>query len=300
MVVALNWGSDPDDAAEGPGGNGHEQPDEGLGPLGSTNEGLRGPATSSLGRLVAEHPALDPAIRNARHLHHKLGAATLRCKAAHDLAAVKHTALLALESKDELDGRSRRIPTILGAVLLVLLAVSDVVPMYWAAEAFDVSALGTIVVTAILLAATIGAMWAIETASAHRRAVLAGMVIGYLALTVLRARFLLVTGSSLDAAALEALFLAGLSVGLLAFGSAVLARTERPSVAAARRAWRVADGELRTAEADLLVVRREADHAAEVVCQDVRLYAMAATPPEGVAQHTWVAALLAAVEEMLT
>ncbi len=125
--------------------------------------------------------------------------------------------------------------------MAVLLAF-DAIPLNWAAQAFGLAAAATWLVTVIMLAASAGAMAGLELSrddARLRRALLAIIGAGYVALAVLRAAFLItVAGESLGAAILQAVLLSAISAGLVACGSAVLART-RPlalarAVAAAR------------------------------------------------------------------
>ena len=193
-----------------------------------------------------------------------------------------------------LDGR-RTLSFWMGSAIVVALVVLDAIPLNWAAQAFDLNAADSWLVTLILLAASIGAMVGLEATrqDSRRYTILVAITLtAYAGLVALRTSFLVtVAGESTAAALLQAVVLSAISAGLVFLGSAVMART-RPlrlsrALAAVRRArrasqaseaaWRQADEKL---ERHLGVLRR----------QMVRQPLYSAVPA-GLTHPEWVATL---------
>jgi CheY-like chemotaxis protein len=177
----------------------------------------------------------------------------------------------ALIDQHNLDGR-RILGFLSGSAVVVALVVLDAIPLNWAAQAFDLNAAESWLVTLILLAASVGAMAGLEVTrhDARRHAALVAVTLtAYAGLVALRTMFLVtVAGEGMAAALLQAVVLSAISAGLVFLGSAVMART-RPqrlsrALAAARRAqraseaseaaWRRAEEKL---ERHLVVLRRQ-------------------------------------------
>jgi ABC-type nickel/cobalt efflux system permease component RcnA len=120
------------------------------------------------------------------------------------------------------------------------------VPLNWVAQAYGLSVATTWIVTAILLAASGGAIAGLGLTRHNRRRrglLLTLIALTYLALVLLRTSFLVtVVRTSTIAATLQALLLGAISAGLLACAAAVIARTQPlrldRAVADARRARR--------------------------------------------------------------
>jgi hypothetical protein len=127
-----------------------------------------------------------------------------------------------------------------GTITVVALTVLDVVPLNWAAQAFNLGNAGTWLITGILLVASIGAMAGLEMTRSdrHRRIVLATIIaIVSIGIAVMRTQFLwTVAGESMVSAIVQGLFLTAMSVGLILLGSAVMARTRSLSLARGRAA----------------------------------------------------------------
>jgi hypothetical protein len=183
----------------------------------------------------------------------------------------------------------------LGALAVTALTVFDAIPLNWAAQAFGLPSAATWLVTLIMVAASAGAMAGLELTredSRRRGALLLTIGIGYLALTVLRASYLVtVSGEGLVAAVLQAVLLSAISAGLVGCGSAVMART-RPlpldrALAAVRRA--------RAAAVTAQEARRRAEEKMQrhwtVLLRALREWSITAGAPAGVSQADWNAAL---------
>ena len=200
----------------------------------------------------------------------------------------------ALIDRHNLDGR-RTLCFWMGSAIVVALVVLDAIPLNWAAQAFDLNAADSWLVTLILLAASIGAMVGLEATrqDSRRYTILVAITLtAYAGLVAFRTSFLVtVAGESTAAALLQAVVLSAISAGLVFLGSAVMART-RPlrlsrALAAVRRArrasqaseaaWRQADEKL---ERHLGVLRR----------QMVRQPLYSAVPA-GLTHAEWVATL---------
>jgi hypothetical protein len=133
-----------------------------------------------------------------------------------------------------------------GAVAVTVLLVFDAIPLNWAAQAFGLDAAATRLVTGIMLVASAGAMAGLELTredSRRRGTLLVLMAAGFAALAALRTMFLVtVAGESLAAAVLQAVLLSAISAGLVASGSAVMAKTRPLTLACARVGWRPSTG----------------------------------------------------------
>jgi hypothetical protein len=190
-------------------------------------------------RLAAEEH--DEAMRAGMHEYEM----RRRMETAGCALAEARTRVSGLIDRHNLDGR-RTLAFWLGSAIVVSLVVLDAIPLNWAAQAFGLNAADSWVVTLILLAASIGAMAALESARHDSRrytALVAVTLTAYAGLVALRTSFLVtVAGESTAAALLQAVVLSAISAGLVFLGSAVMGRT-RPlrlsrAQAAARRARR--------------------------------------------------------------
>ena len=201
-------------------------------------------------------------------------------------------------------GDHRKLSFGLGFAIVVALVILDAVPLNWAAQAFGLNSAGTLLVTFILVVASIGAMLGFEITRGHprRRGVLTAVVtMGYLALLGLRTEFLItVSSESLPVALLQSALLTALSAGLVLCGSAVLARTRYLSHsrarAAARRAAQAAD--------DARAAQRQ---AAEKLQRHIGSlhhmllpWALRSAAPEGVDHAKWDAALDQAIRALFS
>ena len=170
-----------------------------------------------------------------------------------------------------------------GAVVVTVLLVFDAIPLNWAAQAFGLDAAATWLVTGIMLAASAGAMAGLELTredSRRRRTLLVLMATGFAALAALRTIFLV-------------------NVGMVACGSAVMAKT-RPltlarALAAARRARRVA--------AASRAARRQAEEKMQrhwaVLHRALREWSIMSEAPAGASQAEWISALEHAMRALI-
>jgi cation transport ATPase len=184
----------------------------------------------------------EEAMRAGMHRHEM----RRRMEAADHTLAEARTRVSGLKDRHNLDGR-RTLSFWLGSGVVAVLVVLDAIPLNWAAQAFGLNAADSWVVTFILLAASIGAMAALEAARHDSRRYLTLVAVtltAYAGLVALRTSFLVtVTGDGMAAALLQAVVLSAISAGLVFLGSAVMTRT-RPyrlsrAQARARRARQV-------------------------------------------------------------
>ena len=183
----------------------------------------------------------EEAMRAGMHQHEM----RRRMEAADRALAEARARVSGLKDRHNLDGR-RTLAFWLGSAVVAGLVVLDAIPLNWAAQAFGLNAADSWVVTLILLAASIGAMAALEAARHDPRrymTLVAVTLTAYAGLVALRTSFLVtVAGEATAAALLQAVVLSAISAGLVFLGSAVMART-RPlrlsrAQAGARRARR--------------------------------------------------------------
>jgi len=199
-----------------------------------------------------------------------------------------------LIDKYNLDGR-RMLVFWLGSAIVLALVTLDAIPLNWAAQAFGLNAASSWLVTAILLAASVGAMAGLEVTrrDARRHAALIALTLtAYVGLVALRASYLVtVAGETVGAALLQAVVLSAISAGLVFLGSAVMARTRSlrlsralAAVRRARRAYEDSETVVRLAE------ERLHRHLGVLRRQLIRqpLYS---TVPAGVTPSEWAAAL---------
>lgn len=186
----------------------------------------------------------EEATRAGMHQHET----RRRMEAADRALAEARARVSGLKDRHNLDGR-RTLAFWLGSVIVTGLVILDAIPLNWAAQAFGLNAADSWVVTLILLAASIGAMAALETAHhdpRRYRALVAVTLTAYAGLVALRTSFLVtVAGEGMVTALLQAVVLSAISAGLVFLGSAVMART-RPlrlsrAQAGARRARRASE-----------------------------------------------------------
>jgi hypothetical protein len=274
-----------------------EEPAEGSEPSRSVDEGLVARAMSFVAGLCGRDHEVSQALEKAR------AAWARRCRCEEELARARRAVeaagerATAFEAREE--HRAHTVPLGLGVALLVGLAAADAVPLYWAAESFGQGPLTTLVLCGILLVATVAGMWYLERRS-HRGLVLAAFAVAYLLLAGLRAHYLgVVDGASPLAAAVEAVGLSAVSALLLAFGTSLLARTQRPAHAGARRSHRRAASAVEAASVRAEEAMREQTHAVELFRHEVERSAFAALPPPGVDSRHWFAALESAIAELV-
>jgi len=251
-----------------------------------TAQPAAGPALSTLAR-DDQHAAADLAEARQRRIHfHEADGDTrqalgLADDARHELASLRTT---------HDPAGIRTLALWAGAIGVALLAFLDVVPLNWAAQAFDLAVAGTWLVTALLLAASLAAMLGFEMTrtNARKRTVLIIVVtLGYLGLLALRLQFLMTVASEPLSSALQAVLLTAVSAGLVLCGSAVMARMQHFAVARARARVRRAEQLAEDAAARRNAAARRMQRSAEVL----RLRAHSAQAPIRIDHVSWTASL---------
>lgn len=247
-------------------------------------------------RAADEH---DEAVRASMHRDetHRLMVASAR---AHADARAR---VSNLEDKDDLD-RRKVFGSGLGAVIVLALVALDAIPLNWAAQAFGLDAADSWLVTAILLAASVGAMAGLEVTRHEPRRrgwLLAVMLAGYAGLLALRTSFLItVDGESFLAAVLQALVLSAFSAGLVVIGSVVVARTQPRRLSRARaeelRARRVSQASEHTWQRADERFKRQFGVLRRLLARQP-LYV---SVPAGASHREWVAALESALRAHFT
>jgi hypothetical protein len=263
--------------------------------------GLQARATNTITQLLQKHPRIARDIRDTLRARVHLAELTDHADRAekNEADTEEHESNLAVRL-DPGDRRTLGFP--LGLIIVIALTVLDAVPLNWAAQAFGLNSAGTLLVTFILVVASIGAMLGFELTRGHprRRAVLAVVVgVGYLALLALRTEFLItVSSDSLVVAGLQSALLTAISAGLVLCGSTVLARTRFPSHsrarAVARRAAQAADG---ARAAELLAAEKLQRHI-DALHHMLLLWALRSAAPEGVDHAQWDVALKEAIRAL--
>src|SRR5580692_4688295 len=255
---------------------------------------LQAHATTTIKRLLEEHPAVAKAIKGALRARVHLRELAGRTNQAEvvEADAEQHESNLAVK----LDPGDHRVLGFgLGLAIVVALVILDAVPLNWAAQAFGLNSAGTWLVTFILVVASVGAMLGFEITRGHPRrrgALTATVTLGYLALLGLRTEFLItVSNDSLPVAVLQSALLTAISAGLVLCGSAVLARTRHLSHSRARAAARRAV----QAAADARAAQRQAAEKLQrhigSLHQMLLPWALRSAAPEGVDHTKWDAAL---------
>jgi len=262
---------------------------------------LRAHATAAIKRLLQEHPAMAKEIKETLRTRVYLRELAGRTNQAEVTAADTDDLVSNLAVKLDPAGH-RTLGFGLGAALVTGLVVLDAVPLNWAAQAFGLTAAGTLLVTFILVVASIGAMLGFEITRSRprRRAVLAVVVTtGYLALLGLRTQFLTtVAGDSLPVAFLQSAVLTAISAGLVWCGAAVLARTRSFGYSRARGAARRAAQAAGDARAAQLAAAEKLRRHIGMLHQMLLPWALSAAAPEGVDHGTWAAALEEAIHAL--
>ena len=259
-----------------------------------TDAQLDAQASAAISAWLHDHPAvageLEEAVRAHTHLQELKG----RARQAASTATSAQQRAASLTTK--LDPAGHRILGFgAGAAIVTALTMLDAVPLNWAAQAFGLEAVGTSLVTGILLAASVGAMAGLEVTrgNARRRAALATVITAvYAALVVLRTQFLItVAGASPVAAFLQALLLSALSAGLVLCGSAVMARTRPLGLDRARAAARRAQHATATTQAAVRLAAEKLQRHLGVLRQMLIPWALGSAVPAGADPTSWTAAL---------
>jgi len=302
-IETITEHGDPNPDPERDDSNLPAQADADAEPTAPVDAALQARATATIKRLLAEHPAVAKEIKDTLRTRVYLRELAGRTNQAEVLEAdtEEHEANLAVKLDP---GDHRKLSFGLGLAIVVALVILDAVPLNWAAQAFGLNSAGTLLVTFILVVASIAAMLGFEAARGHprQRGVLTAVVaMGYLALLGLRTAFLItVSNESLPVAVLQSALLTAISAGLVLCGSAVLARTRHLSHsrarAAARRAAQAAD--------DARAAQRQASEKLQrhigSLHQMLLPWALRSAAPEGVDHANWDAALDRAIRALFS
>jgi hypothetical protein len=217
-----------------------------------------------------------------------------RKEAADRALADARTRVSGLIDRHNLDGR-RTLAFWLGSVIVLGLVVLDAIPLNWAAQAFDLNAADSWVVTLILLAASVGAMAALEAArqDSGRYVVLVALTLAaYAGLVALRASFLVTVARDGTAAALmQAIVLSAISAGLVFLGSAVMGRTRSLRLSRAQAAARRARRASQASEAACRRAEDKLERHLGVLRRQLIRQSLYSSVPSGMTHPEWVALL---------
>jgi uncharacterized membrane protein YgcG len=265
---------------------------------------LQAHATDAVTGLLAEQPAMAKEIKDTLRTRVHAQELARRADAAEAKAADAEQRESNLSVKLD-PGQHRTLAFGLGAAIIVALVVLDTFPLNWAAQAFDLDAAGTWLVTFILVIASIGAMLGFEITRGHARRhgiLIAVVTAGYLALLGLRTEYLTtVAGDSFLIAVFQSALLTAISAGLVLCGSAVLARTRSfvysRARAEARRAIQAAE-DARKAEVEATdKLHRHIGTLHHMLLPWALLHSPA---PQGVDHAKWATALEQAIRAPFT
>ena len=223
-----------------PSGDAHAPPQPS--PPGMPQRPTRELAHEAVHVLAADRPQFKEKLREAIDSHSDHEARRQDAVRADTRAAEARTDAQHVRALHD-PARRRRLPLLVGTVLVASLLGADVPLLYWAAQPFGQSQAGTLIITLLLFAGTAGAALYLEAARSYRRGVLGAVVVAYVALFALRTEYLVVVGAlGLLGAVLQAGLLTAFSAALLAMSTMVLTRTVTPEIhraeSTARRAGR--------------------------------------------------------------
>ncbi len=255
-------------------------------------------AGAALSAWLSDHPGAARELEEAAQARMHLQELDARASAAHASAADAERRAASTVIKLDPAGHKALHPVAAGFLLTALMLL-DVLPLNWAAQAFDLPSGGSWLVTSILVVGSIAAMAALELTRQHqqrRGLLLAAIGIACLALIVLRTEYLTtVRLTGLTDALLQSVLLTAISGCLILCGSMILSRTRLPRMAraqsTARRARRAADD--RAAARTLAAERMQRHFGA--LRQMMIPWALSSPPPAGVDHVSWTAALERAV-----
>jgi hypothetical protein len=257
-------------------------------------------ASAALSVLLRDHPSVAGELEEAVRAHTHLLEVRQRAARAASAATEASRRVASLAAKLDPSGH-RVLGFTAGAILVTVVILLDAVPLNWAAEAFGLDAMASLLVTGILLLASVAAMAAIEMTrhGQRRHIVLAVLLLAFLALVILRTEFLTtVAAEAWPAAVLQSVLLSAISAGLVLCGSAIIARTRHLSLTRARVAARQA----RDAAAAAQQAERRASDMMErhmgALRQILIPWTLGSPAPDGAGQASWVAALDRAVRAL--
>jgi hypothetical protein len=262
---------------------------------------LEARASAAVSVWMHDHEAVTAELEEAVRAHTHLLELEGRARQAATVAAAAQQRAASLTSKLDPDGH-RILGFGAGAAVVAALTGLDAIPLNWAAQAFGLDSAGTLLITGILLVASVGAMAGLELTrgGGRRRAALAAVIaVAYVALVVLRTEFLTtVSGASPMAAFLQAVLLSAISAGLVLCGSAVMARTRSFRLDRARAAARRARQAAAAAQAAAHRAAEKMQRHLGVLRQMLVPWALGSAAPAGVGHASWTAALERAIRAL--
>ena len=267
---------------------------------GSASESAVSYALRAIGGLLAESPLAHEQFQAARHDQAEvtlLDAEALRTrKKANDasarVVAERHKA-----------SPHKRINRWVGTGLAVTLAVLDVLPAYWSAQAFGLDQGSTLVLTVLLCVALGGAMWLLDLFAAKGRTLALRLVeltlgAGFAALFILRLDYLDVTGAAgFWQAAVQALALTALSAALVAVGYVLLSHRVPREVTAAQHAARQVAG---PATAQAAEAAHDAADRSRAALEDTIVAWAVTQQPTGISHEDFLTVIGQAIDILLS
>jgi hypothetical protein len=255
-------------------------------------------AGTALSQWISEHPAVARELDEAAQARIHLQELDARSQAADTVAEEGERKAASAALKLDPAGHRLLHPAAGGALVAGLL-ILDIWPLNWAAQAFGLDSAGSWLVTAILLAASVAAMAAIEMSRGNRRRsilIAVGLSVACLILVVLRTQFLMaVTGEGMTGALLQSVMLTAISLGLILCGSMILGRTRVLRVARARSAALRARREADTLRSSRVAAAERMQRHFGALRQRLIPWALSSPAPAGIDHVSWAAALERAV-----
>jgi hypothetical protein len=260
-------------------------------------------AGAVLADWLSDHPIVARELEEAGQARVHYRELDAREQAAR--AAATDAARRAASVSTKVDPAGQRVMhPLLGGALVAGLVTLDIFPLNWAAQAFNMDAAASWLVTLILLAASVAAMGGLElTRPHHRRHMLlaSGLVIACVALVLLRTEFIaVVTSEALSDAFLQSLLLTAISAGLVMSGSMVLSRTRSLRLARAHAASRRAQRKAEAADTAKALAEERLHRHLGALRQMLVPWALSSPAPAGVDRVSWTAALDRVVRQLFT
>lgn len=262
-------------------------------------QSLLSSAIAAIGELFRESPLALDQFQEARNDRAQADlAAAVAEQASRQAAEARARASAERHKASPHRQLGRRFATAAATALALL----DVLPAYWTAEAFGLDQIPTLALTVLLCAALGGQMWLLDLFATKGRRVTFWLLVallgaGFVTIFALRLDYLQVTGyEGMPSAALGALALTGMSAALVAVGFVLLSHRRPKAVASADRAAR------RAARADT----QEAASAARTraglsraALEDTVMAWAISHPPAGIAHEEFLAASSRAIAVLL-
>src|SRR5260221_4230384 len=114
-------------------------------------------ASAALAEWLRDHPPVERELQEAGRAHVHLQELQVRSRVAESVATAAERQAANTAMKMDPAGH-RVLSSSVGATLVALLVILDIMPLNWAAQAFGLNAAGSWLVTGILLVASVAAM----------------------------------------------------------------------------------------------------------------------------------------------